>query len=289
MTKHSQESIRAAFAYCEKVARTHYENFPVASLLLPRRKRPFVAAIYAFARTADDFADEGAVPAAERLDRLEDWGQRLDAAFKGEAHDPVFIAIAETAAQTGVPKSLLSALLEAFRMDVTTTRYATFQELHRYCEHSANPVGQLVLHLFDQGRPETIALSDSICTGLQLTNFWQDLRVDWEKGRVYIPLEDLKHFGYTESQIAEGVLNDAFRALMKFQVARAREFLLAGLPLLGMVGLRLRCELAPTIRGGLGILRRIEAAGYDVYHQRPALRTADKVGILLDAVFGRAP
>jgi squalene synthase HpnC len=289
MAVHSQDTVRAAFAYCEQVARTHYENFPVASLLLPKQQRPYVAAIYAFARTADDFADEGTVSAEERLARLDDWERRLEASYRGDADDPVFIALAETIARTGIPKPPLSALLNAFRMDVTTKRFATFQELLYYCQYSANPVGQLVLHLFNQARPEAVALSDSICTGLQLANFWQDVGVDWEKGRLYLPLEDLRHFGYTEGQIAEGFLDDRFRALMKFQVERARNYLLAGASLPGMVGLRLRCELALTLRGGLGILRRIEAAGYDVLHQRPALLTADKARIVLDAIFGRAP
>jgi squalene synthase HpnC len=289
MKKHSQDSVRAAFAHCEEMAKTHYENFPVASLLLPRRQRPYVAAIYAFARTADDFADEGTLSSSERLARLDDWERRLDASYRGEANDPVFIALAETAARTGIPRAPLSALLAAFRMDVTTSRYATFQELLQYCQYSANPVGQLVLHLFGQARPETIALSNSICTGLQLANFWQDVSVDWKKGRLYLPLEDLRHFGYTEGQIAESVLDDRFRALMEFQVIRARNCLLAGMSLPAMVGFRLRCELALTIRGGLGILKRVEAAGYDVLHQRPALQTADKARIVLDAIFARTP
>lgn len=289
MPMHSPDTIRAAFAHCEQMVRTHYENFPVASLLLPKRQRPYVAAIYAFARTADDFADEGALSREERLARLDDWNHRLEACFRGDAEDLIFIALAETAARTGIPQEPLSALLHAFRMDVTTNRYATFQDLLQYCQYSANPVGQLVLHLFDQARPEAIALSDSICTGLQLANFWQDVSVDWKKGRLYLPLEDLKHFGYTEGQIAEGVLDDRFRALMEFQVSRTRKYLLAGMSLPGMVGLRLRSELALTIRGGLGILKRIEAAGYDVLHRRPALQTADKARIVLDAILGRAP
>ena len=289
MNKHSPDTVRAAFAYCEQMARTHYENFPVASLLLPKRQRPYVAAIYAFARTADDFADEGTLSPEERLGQLDDWERRLDASYRGDAEDPVFIALAETAARTGIPRSPLSALLNAFRMDVTTNRFPTFQDLLNYCQYSANPVGQLVLHLFNQARPETIALSDSICTGLQLANFWQDVSVDWNKGRLYLPLEDLRHFGYTEGQIAEGFVDDRFRALMKYQLQRTRGFLLAGLPLPGMVGFRLRCELALTIRGGLGMLQRIEAAGYDVLHHRPAFRTADKARIVLEAIFGRVP
>jgi squalene synthase HpnC len=287
MARQSQDTVRAAFAYCEQMARTHYENFPVASLLLPRRQRPYVAAIYAFARTADDFADEEAIPSDERLRRLDEWESRLDASYRGEADTPVFIALAETASRTGLPKAPLTALLKAFRMDVTASRYATFDDLLHYCRHSANPVGVLVLHLFGAATPGNLALSDSICTGLQLTNFWQDFCVDWAKGRLYVPLEDLRHFGYTEAEAAAGVLDDRFRALIEFQVKRAREYLVAGTSLPARVGGRLRCELALTIGGGLAILRRIEAVGYDVLHHRPALGSADKAAVVFNAVFGR--
>ena len=222
MGNYSQDTVRAAFAYCEQMARSHYENFPVASLLLPKQQRPYVAAIYAFARTADDFADEGTVSAEERLARLDDWERRLDASYRGDADDPVFIALAETVARTGIPRSPLSALLNAFRMDVTTNRFATFQDLALLLSVFSQSRWSTCTASFDQARPETIALSDSICTGLQLANFWQDVGVDWEKGRLYIPLEDLRHFGYTEGQIAEGVADDHFRALMRFQLQRTR-------------------------------------------------------------------
>jgi squalene synthase HpnC len=283
----SVDTVRSAYAHCEQMARTHYENFPVASLLLPGQHRPHVAAIYAFARTADDFADEGNASAAERLRRLDDWESRLDAAYRGEADDPIFVALAETAACTGLPKPLLSALLQAFRMDVTTNRYDTYSDLLHYCRHSANPVGRLVLHLFGQGTPENVEFSDTICTGLQLANFWQDLSVDWAKGRLYVPLEDLLQFGYTEKQIEDGHVDDSFRALIRFQAERAESLLLRGMPLPGLVGGRLGLELALTVRGGLGILRRIDALNYDVMHRRPVLRTSDKIRIIISTIFGR--
>jgi squalene synthase HpnC len=276
-----------AFAHCERLAREHYENFPVASLMLPRDKRKYVAAIYAFARTADDFADEGSIPATERLDRLDDWERRLLAAVKGQANDPVFIALAETVSQTGLPVVPLRDLLTAFRMDVTTKRYATFNDLLGYCAHSANPVGRIVLHLLDESTPVTVALSDKICTGLQLANFWQDLGVDWNKGRLYVPLEDISRFGYTEKHFEDRVTDDRFRALMKYQVDRAKDLLISGMSLPALVGFRLRWELKATICGGLGILRRIERMGYDVLHARPILRPPDKAWIVVGAILNR--
>jgi squalene synthase HpnC len=283
----SPDSIQSAFEYCEAMARRHYENFPVASLLLPRRQRRYVAAIYAFARTADDFADEGNKPAEERLALLDDWAQKLEAASRGDGQGPVFVALAETMRSTNLPMAPLSDLLTAFRMDVTTNRFATFDDVLHYCRHSANPVGRIILHLFGKAAPETIALSDSICTGLQLTNFWQDFAIDWTKGRLYIPLEDIRQFGYTEREIVEKVTSDQFRALMRFEVERAKSYLLSGRLLTEQVGGRLGWELSLTLRGGLGILHRIESAGYDVISHRPAFRAVDKVRLVIDAVFQR--
>jgi squalene synthase HpnC len=283
----SADTIRSAFAHCEAMARDHYENFPVASLLLPRRQRPFVAAIYAFARTADDFADEGERTNQERLDLLDDWGRKLDRAARGDAELPIFVAVAETLSQTGLPADLLADLLTAFRMDVTIKRYESFDDLLGYCRYSANPVGRLVLLLFGQAQTDKCELSDRICTGLQLANFWQDLGVDWNKGRLYVPLEDLRQFGYTEREMAEKVVNDRFRELMKFQVDRAREFLVSGARLPGLTGGRLRWELALTIRGGVGILRRIEALDFDVLSRRPAFQALDKARLLVEAIIQR--
>ena len=176
-----RDDIPGAYRHCEQLTRSHYENFPVASLFLPKEKRPFLWSIYAFARTADDFADEGTLSAGERLRRLDEWEARLDGCVAGDADDPVFIALGDTLRKTGVPRELLTDLLTAFRMDVTMNRYRTFQDLLGYCRYSANPVGRLVLHLFDNATPRTITLSDTVCTALQLANFWQDVRVDWAK------------------------------------------------------------------------------------------------------------
>lgn len=281
---HTSDAVRDAFAHCEALARTHYENFPVASLAVPRSIRHFVAAVYAFARTADDFADEGDREPAERLRLLDEWGTRLDQAYEGHADHPVFIALMETARQTGLPRAPLADLLSAFRMDVTVRRYATFAEVLSYCRYSANPVGRLVLHLFGVTREDTLAPSDAICTGLQLANFYQDFAIDWGRGRLYVPLDELSGFGYTENDIGRKVRDERFRALMSLQVGRARKFLTDGVPLLSMVSGRLRLELSATVRGGLAILDRIAAMGYDVMETRPRLTKADKARILWGAV-----
>jgi squalene synthase HpnC len=279
------QHITEAFAYCAQLTRAHYENFPVASLLVPGNLRPFVYSIYAFARTADDFSDEGARPAGERLRLLDDWERQLNDCYQGKVTHPIFIALAETVAQRSIPKEPLANLLQAFRMDVTKNRFDTFEDLLFYCRHSANPVGQLVLYLFGRASAEAFAYSDRICTGLQLANFWQDLSIDLGKGRLYVPLEDLDRFGYTEKDLQGRIADSRFRSLMQCEVNRAREFLTSGAPLLPLVDRRLRFELVLTIRGGLGILRKIEVSGYDVYARRPALTLGDKLAILLKTTF----
>jgi squalene synthase HpnC len=290
MQQHSRQEIDQAFAYCKTLAGSHYENFPVASLVIPRALRPYVAAIYAFARIADDFADEGDVPVHERLRRLDEWGEKLRRCYRGDATEPVFVALGETAARTGLPREPLDALLHAFRMDVTAQRFSRFEDLLFYCRHSANPVGHLLLHLFGEASEETVSLSDSICTGLQLANFWQDLSVDRANGRLYVPLEDLGRFGYTESELDRGVFDERFRRMLAFEVERAREYLLNGVPLLNLVSsARLRFELSLTVRGGLAILEAIHATGYDVLHRRPSLSAMHKAGILLRTIFRRVP
>ena len=287
MTTSVSSPAREAFAHCEALAREHYENFPVASMALPRRIRPYVAAVYAFARTADDFADEGERTPEERLALLDGWEAMLHKAYEGDATHPIFVAITATAEDTGIPKQLLLDLLRAFRMDVTVKGYRTFGDVLEYCRYSANPVGRLVLHLFGESRAETTVLSDAICTGLQLANFYQDYSVDLVRGRQYVPLDEMTRFGYTEVQFP-GVVQDArFRELMAFQVERAREYLRGGSSLLGLVSGRLRLELSMTVRGGLAILDRVAAINYDVRHQRPALHTGHKIQILAGAVLNR--
>jgi squalene synthase HpnC len=281
-------SIEEAFDYCGRITRAHYENFPVASILVPKDLRPFVYSIYAFARTADDFSDEGARSPEERLRLLDDWEHQLDECYQGRATHPVFVALGETVAQKSIPREPLASLIHAFRMDVTTNRFATYDDLLSYCDHSANPVGQLVLYVFDCASPDNIRLSDDICTGLQLANFWQDLSVDQAKGRLYVPLEDLGRFGYTEQDFQDQVADRRFRALMQWEVKKARDLLTSGAPLVALVDRRLRFELALTIRGGLGILRKIEGIGYELYARRPTLSVGDKLAILLKAAVRRS-
>ncbi len=260
---------------CESVARDHYENFPVASFLIPRPQRRFIAAVYAFARTADDFADEATIPAEERLRLLDDWEEKLRSCYAGHADHPVFVALRATARATSLPEDLLHALLRAFRSDVTRSRFATFDELLGYCRDSANPVGRIVLHLFGAATPENLPLSDHVCTALQLANFWQDVAVDLARGRIYIPLEDFRRFGYTEDDLGRGMADDRFRALVRFQVERTKGLFQAGAPLLEHTRGRLRMELAATIRGGRAILEGIERQGYDTLSRRPVLRRTE--------------
>jgi squalene synthase HpnC len=279
-------AVREAFLYCERLVRSHYENFPVASLALPRDRRPYIAAVYAFARIADDYADEGAMSPQERLEKLADWGRKLEQCYAGSADHPVFVALAVTAERAAIPQLLLTDLLSAFRMDVERNRYETFEDLLFYCRHSANPVGRIVLHVFGEASERKCGLSDHICTALQLANFWQDARVDWKKGRMYLPLEDVRAFGYTEEALNAGVVDDRFRRLLKFQVDRTREFFAAGRPLLQEIGKALRLEVTLTWRGGMEILRKIERRNFDVLTGRPTLSSFTKASILLGTLFG---
>ena len=243
--------------------------------------------MYAFARTADDFADEGNDPPQARLEKLDDWQKKLDASYEGRADHPVFIAIRETASKTGIPKSLFSDLLAAFRMDVNKSRYSSAAELLQYCAFSANPVGRIILQIFNGADSRSCALSDGICTGLQLANFAQDVSVDWRKGRLYLPLDDLGRFGYTEEEIGLATVDRRFREIMKLQVDRARGFLLAGSPLVGEAPRAIRFELSLTVRGGLAILKSVERSGFDVLRRRPVISVLEKGRIVLMAIARR--
>jgi phytoene synthase len=283
------EEIRRAYEACAAIAAAHYENFPVASLLLPRRTRPFLRSIYAFARTADDFADEGSLPPEERLRLLDAWERKLQLAAGGDADEAVFIALADTLGRTGLPVQLLADLLQAFRLDVTRTRHETYADLLGYCRYSANPVGRMVLHLFNRATPGLLALSDSLCTALQLTNFWQDVAVDWSRGRLYIPLEDCVRFGYHEADLSLGRADATFRALLRHQVRRTLALYDEARPLPGAVEGRLRLELALTWRGGREILRAIERQDYDVLSRRPVLTAGTKVRLLVQTLMRGLP
>lgn len=267
----------------------HYENFPVGSLVLPRRLRRPVHAIYAFARTADDIADEGAVAAAERRRQLAQLAADLDAIGRGEV--PAAPLMQRLQQDAIVPFSLplqpFYDLLSAFDQDIDTTRYAHFGELVDYCRRSANPVGRLMLHLFGHTDAKSLAQSDGICTALQLINFWQDVAIDWQKGRVYLPQEDMAKYGVTEAQLAAGEVTPDFRRLMAKQCQRAHQMLQAGSPLVHTLGGRNGFELRLIVLGGQRILHRLDAAGYDVFRARPKLGARDWWVILKRAVLRR--
>jgi squalene synthase HpnC len=281
-------TVAESFSYCERMARDHYENFPVASRFVPAELRPHVWAIYAFARTADDFADEPRY-AGRRHEKLDEWEDRLEAAFHGEADHPVFVALAETARARNVPISPLRDLLTAFRMDLAVQRHATFASVKNYCVHSAHPVGRLVLYVFDYRDANLHRYSDDLCTALQLTNFLQDVGLDYARGRIYLPEEDLLHFGVSEKDIEAGRVTGAFRDLMRFEVARARALFERGRPLADKVGADLSFELDLIWHGGTTILDKIEAVGFDVFRRRPVLNRADKIRMVAKSAARRWP
>jgi phytoene synthase len=281
--------LAGAYAYCERLAQTHYENFPVASRLLPARMRPHVAAVYAFARLADDMADEGDRPAADRLADLDAWDACLNAAAlgaveRGEEHAEVFLALRQTIEECRLPVRLLHDLIDAFRQDVTVKRYATWDEVMDYCRRSANPVGRLVLRIAGYDRPELDAASDAVCTALQLTNFWQDLEIDWARGRLYVPASIWRSAGALEGDLTARRLTPEWREALADVAGRTRTLFRAGAPVCDGVTGRLRWELRATWLGGSRILDKLEAAKFDVFAHRPSLTGFDAPVILWRAV-----
>lgn len=246
--------------------------------------RPHVCAIYSFSRIADDYADEPGMTTAERIDSLTDWEEQLVDVYRGHSHHPVFVALRETIQRFDLPIELFQDLLQAFRSDVTTHRYGTFDEVLGYCENSANPIGRLLLLLFNYRSEATMELSDFICTALQLTNFWQDVSVDLEKDRVYIPLDDIREFGYSEEELFMRRYSQAFKDLLCYQVERTQQMFREGKPLLTEVGGDLRWELRLTWKGGMRILSRIEQEDYNVLAHRPTLSLFDKASILISSL-----
>ncbi len=258
------------------VSVSHYENFPVASRLMPASLRPAVLAIYAFARAADDFADEGSDPPALRLARLDAYAAMLDRLERGDVPpEPPFPQLAAAIDRHALPTRPFHDLLSAFRQDVTKTRYASYAEVLDYCARSANPIGRLLLNLYRLSDAANLAHADAICSALQLTNFWQDIALDWAKGRVYLPGEDLTRFGVNEQQIAAGHCDLRWSQLLEFEVARTRALLESGRPLARALPLRLGLELGFIVAGGLRILGAIDAVRGDVFRRRPKLRRGD--------------
>jgi squalene synthase HpnC len=285
----SPQALRATYAavearaYTRWLARHHYENFHVASFLLPRRLRQDFFNVYAYCRWADDLGDEMG-DRARSLKLLEWWRQELDAMYAGRATHPVFVALMETVRKHAIPRQPFADLIQAFVQDQTVARYRDWEELFGYCRYSANPVGRLVLHLCGYSDARRQRLSDATCTALQLANFWQDVTVDLLKDRVYIPLELMERHGYTVEELRARRFTPAFREVMREAVEKARELFLEGLPLSTMVDRRLALDLDLFSRGGLRVLDRIARLNYDVLAARPVISKAERVRLLLGSL-----
>jgi squalene synthase HpnC len=279
-------ALEDARRYCERLAKTHYENFSIATWFLPRRLRQHFYNVYAYCRISDDLGDEVGDP-QQSLELLDQWEAELNACYEGSPKHQVFVALAETVKQCGIPKHEFSDLLIAFRQDQTVTRFETFDDILGYCRYSANPVGHLVLYLCGYGDAERQQLSDYTCTALQLANFWQDIFVDYGKGRIYLPLEDLRRFGVTGDDIAQRRATPQFIAMMKFEVERARDWFARGFPLVKKVNRELAIDLELFSRGGQEILNAIERQGFDVLRARPEISKSRKLLLVMRAVIGK--
>lgn len=282
----SAPSLEQSREYCRRLARTHYENFSVATWFLPKHLRQDFLNVYSYCRISDDLGDEvGDAPASLAL--LDEWQLQLDACYEGNPRHPVFVALAETARKFNIPKHEFSDLLIAFRQDQTVTRFGRFNDVLAYCRYSANPVGHLVLHLCGFGDAERQQLSDYTCTALQLANFWQDVSLDYAKGRIYLPLEDLRKYCVSEEDLAHKRNTVAFREMMKFEVERAREWFDRGLPLVGKVNKNLAVDLELFSRGGQEILNAIERQGFAVLGRRPVISKTRKLALVARAALGK--
>ena len=275
-----------AKAYCARLAASHYENFSVVTWLTPKELRPAFAAVYAFCRWSDDLGDE--VGDTTRATELLDWWRgELRAMYEGEARHPVFLALREVIREYGIPIGPFEALISAFRQDQDVTDYDTYAQLLDYCTRSADPVGHLVLYLARSFDEENARLSDCTCTGLQLANFWQDIARDLDIPRVYLPREDRARFGYSDEDLNARRFTPAFRELLAYEVGRARALLLEGRELVPRMPRKLAVDIDLFSRGGLAILVRIEAQGFDVWSRRPEVGKLAKVGLLLRAMLAR--
>ncbi len=279
-------TLAEAQAYCRELAESHYENFHVATWFLPKRLRPHFQSIYAYCRISDDLGDEVG-DAQQSLALLDFWNDELDACYQGVTRHPVFVALAETIRVCNIPKTPFADLLVAFRQDQTVTRYRTMEDVFGYCRNSANPVGHLVLYVCGYREPELFTLSDFTCTALQLANFWQDVREDYLRHRIYLPLADMQRFGVTEEQIHDRRFNPEFRNLMEHEVTFAQKLFEAGAPLLHRVDKEIAVDIALFSRGGQEILRAIKDQGYDVLRSRPVISKPRKAALLLRAFLER--
>ena len=279
-------SIAEAQEYCRRLARSHYENFSVASWFLPGKLRQHFFNVYAYCRISDDLGDEVGNTAVS-LQLLDQWELELDACYDGSPRHPVFVALAETVRKFEIPKHEFSDLLTAFRQDQSVSRYETFDDLLGYCRYSANPVGHLVLYLCGYRDAERQLLSDYTCTALQLANFWQDVTADFARGRLYLPLQDLRRFRVREQSVLDSDNTSAFCEMMRFEVERAREWFTQGLPLVGKVDRALALDIELFSRGGQEILNAIERQGFAVLGQRPAISKSRKLALVARAALGK--
>lgn len=271
-------TVEQAYARCALLAQTHYENFTVGSWLLPRDKRPHMYAIYAYCRGVDDLGDEYE---GNRMDALDAWEEDLERCYYGTPSHPFMVALQQTIRDFDIPIEPFQMLVKANRMDQTVTRHQTYDDLEHYCQHSANPVGHLVLYLFGHRDKERQVLSDHTCTALQLTNLWQDVARDYKMGRMYLPVEDMERFGYTEDMLSAGEFNPQFRDMMAFEVERARDLFRRGLALVDTVDGRLKLDVVLFSRGGSRILDAIQKQGYDVLGRRPTISKGARTWLML--------
>ena len=271
-------SLVESYAYCADLARSHYENFTVISRFTPRQHRPALEAVYAFCRHTDDLGDEAE---GDRLALLDEWDAELDLAYNGEPTHPIMVALQDTIRRTQIPEEPFRKLIEANRMDQGSGRFETYADVLHYCDHSANPVGRMVLHVLGEASDENVRLSDATCTALQLANFWQDVARDYAMGRIYIPLEDIRAFGCAEEQIANGVADRAFRDLMRSEVDRAQALFEEGLPLATRLSGRARLAIALFSKGGMRVLDAIRKQDYDVLSRRPVVTRSRKLWLIL--------
>ena len=274
----STPSLQEAYQHCARIARTHSENFTVVSWFLPRKLRPYTYAIYSFCRYTDDLGDQAA---GDRLALLEEWERELDLCFSGSPTHPIMVALQDTIRRYDIPDTPFRKLIEANRMDQLQSRYPTYQDLLAYCDHSANPVGHMVLYLFGYRDAERQRLSDATCTALQLANFWQDVRRDWQMGRIYLPLEDMARFEYSEEELERGVVDSRFRALMRHEVDRTEGLFRQGLALVERLDGLLQIDVALFSKGGLAVLNAIRRQDYDVLSRRPTVSKPQKLWLML--------
>jgi squalene synthase HpnC len=274
----SSPTLSQAYAHCSGIARSHYENFTVGSLFLPREFQSFLYVIYAFCRHTDDLGDEAD---GDRLAYLDAWEQELNQCYTGTPEHPIMVALQDTIRRFNIPDAPFRKLIEANRIDQRQRRFATYNDLLFYCQHSAEPVGRMVLYVLGYRDEERQRLSDATCTALQLANFWQDVQRDWVMGRVYIPQEDMARFGYTEQDLAQGVVDDRFRDLMRFEVDRAEAFFHQGEALVDTLTGTFKLDIALFTKGGLSVLDAIRRRSYDVLSSRPRVSKARKIWLML--------